>query len=593
MSNGSEHGVSPRLLWQGVAGLAPRDREELLGPGGRFQLVAQSIGSRRVQVFARRPANLRALFDEAVAAAPDAPFLVAGDRAWTYAHGARDVDAVAGLLADRYGIAAGDRVAFLAANHPEYVLGMLAVQTIGAIATGLNGWWTGAEITYGVELTRPAVLIGDAARLARVERGTLPDDLAIIPLEQLLDEARALGASPPAREVNEQMPALILFTSGTTGRPKGATLSHGNFVHLALTMRFAAEAAARLATAGPAPVDAAPPPTPPHSPTPTPTPTPTIVTGPTPTIVTGPLFHVSGTTPLFAGIAVAATCILTPPGRWDARTFVELTAEHRVSGWGAVPTYYWRILRLPDLDRYDLSCLTKAANGGGPVAPELLRLFAERLPWVAVTNTLGMTETTGLGVTNAGINIAEHPDAVGPPMMTVEAEIRDELGRPVAGGEVGEICFRTASVFLGYWDNPAATAAAVDEDGWYHTGDFGRISDGLVYMDSRRRDMIIRGGENIYPIEIEHRLVAHPAILEAAVIGSDHAELGQEVTAVVVVRPGHDLGSAEVQEWVAVTLAPYKVPAHVVFRASLPYTESGKVMKHELEREDREGSVRS
>ena len=142
---------------------------------------------------------------------------------------------------------------------------------------------------------------------------------------------------------------------------------------------------------------------------------------------------------------------------------------------------------------------------------------------MAVTNTLGMTETTGLGVTNAGINIAKHPDAVGPPMMTVEAEIRDELGRPVPEGEVGEICLRTASVFLGYWDNPAATGAAVEADGWYHTGDYGRISDGLVYMDSRRRDMIIRGGENIYPIEIEHRLVAHPAILEAAVIGSEHA----------------------------------------------------------------------
>ncbi len=504
----------PRLDWQGVEGLTAADLAALTGPGAPYELIRETSGTRRPLVFREHLPNVRAMFDAVVARHPDAGFLAAGDRSWTYAEGAAQIDAIAAVLAHRYGVGPGDRVAFVAANHPEYVLGLLAVQTLGAIVAGLNGWWTGPEMSDGVDLTKPVLLVGDEARLARIDAATMPADLPIISLDQLADAAGAEVRRRPDVTVTEDMPALILFTSGTTGRPKGATLSHGNIVHFVQTMQFGGDAAVRMAA------------------------DPSVAPRQPAAIVTGPLFHVSGTNPLYAGIGVGALCVLTPPGRWDARTFVELTVEHGVGAWGGVPTYYWRILRLPDLADHDLSCLAKAGNGGGPVAPELLRLFAEKLPWVAVSNTLGMTETTGLGVNNNSTNIREHPDAVGTPMMSVEAEVRDELRRSLPEGEVGEICFRTASVFLGYWDNPEATARAVDDEGWYHTGDHGRIVEGLVYMDSRLRDMIIRGGENIYPMEIEHRLVAHPGILEAAVIGTEHVELGQEVTAVVVTRPG-------------------------------------------------------
>ena len=164
-----------------------------------------------------------------------------------------------------------------------------------------------------------------------------------------------------------------------------------------------------------------------------------------------------------------------------------------------------------------------------------------------------------------------------------EVEIRDEQSNVLSEDEVGEIHLRTACVFLGYWQNDEATEACLDAERWYRTGDYGRISGGVLYVESRMRDLILRGGENIYPIEIEHRLVEHPDVDDAAVVGVDHHELGQEVKAVVVARIGSDLSTADVQAWVAETLAPYKVPAYVEFRAALPYTETGKVLKHELE----------
>lgn len=551
---------TPRLQWQGVDGLSAAALDELVGPGAPFEVRRRPGPGRQPLAFVHRQENIPGVWAEAVAAAADRPFLATEERQWTYAEADAEIKAIAALLSARYGIRQGDRVGFLAANHPEYVLGLLAVHHLGAIVAGLNGWWTGPEIAFGVELARPRLLVGDEPRLSRIDPGGVPADLPIRSLAELVDEARAAALPPPDVDIDGDAPALILFTSGTTGRPKGAVLTHANYAHFARYSQFVAASGAALA----GPVAGAPQPA---------------------SIVTGPLFHVSGTNPLFAGIAVGAVNVLLPPGRWDPRRFVEATARYRVAAWGAVPTYFWRILRLPDLDHYDLSCLVKVGNGGGPVAEELLRLFAEHLPWVAVSNTLGMTESTGLGVNNAGAGIAEHPDSVGTPMFTMEAEVRDESRRALPEGEIGEICFRADSVFAGYWENPEATATAIDEEGWYHTGDYGRIVDGLVYMDSRLRDMILRGGENIYPIEIENRLVAHPAIAEAAVIGVPHPELGQEVMAVVVVRADATIDVDGVRKWAAGGLAGYKVPSYVRFRDSLPYTESGKVMKRTLEDE--------
>jgi acyl-CoA synthetase (AMP-forming)/AMP-acid ligase II len=207
----------------------------------------------------------------------------------------------------------------------------------------------------------------------------------------------------------------------------------------------------------------------------------------------------------------------------------------------------------------------------------------DKIPTANLSNGYGMSESMGAGTLLSGARYHTHRESVGAPYPTIEVQIRDDDRNVLGVGEVGEICMRGAVIFQGYWNDPDATAKVLDADRWYHTGDYGRIDDGVLWLESRMRDLIIRGGENIYPMEIEHRLIEHPDIADAAVIGVDHRTLGQEVKAVVVLHDGASLDEAGVQEWAAQSLAAYKVPAYVEFRTELPYTQTGKVMKHLLE----------
>jgi acyl-CoA synthetase (AMP-forming)/AMP-acid ligase II len=558
-----------RLTWSGHAQLPDTVRDRLMGPGARFELATEEVLGEPVDVFAQRHPNLRALLDAAVAAHADEPFLVAGDRRWSFAEARADIDAIAVLLVHRYGIVPGDRVAIVAANAPEFALLMWAVVSVGAVVTGLNGWWTGPELRYGIELSGPRLIAGDERRLARVPQDAVPIGVPVVTLEAIAIEARESAGSGETAvdvEVDEDDPAVILFTSGTTGRPKGATISHRNVLAFGDAIALSAELGRLLLPPDPS--------APAFRPA---------------TILSSPMFHVSGMLGVFmSGPVLGTTLVFPPPGRWDEGTYLDLTVAHRISGWSGVPTQYWRLLRHPDLHTYDLSSVRSIGSGGAPLPPELIRALAERLPDARLANGYGMSETVGLGTLIGGPAVATMPEAVGPAQPGVEVEIRDASGQVVAEGEVGEIHLRGAAVFLGYWDDPGATAEAFAPGRWYRTGDFGRVLHGMLHLNSRVRDLILRGGENIYPIEIESRLVEHPDIDDAAVIGVDHQELGQEVKAFVVPRTGSDLTPGEVQRWAATCLAGFKVPAHVELRAGLPYTETGKVLKHLLETEAQE-----
>ncbi len=297
-----------------------------------------------------------------------------------------------------------------------------------------------------------------------------------------------------------------------------------------------------------------------------------------------PFFHISGTAPLFmTGARFGSSLVFPPPGRWDPGVHLQLTADHRVSAWSGVPTQFWRMLEHPDFESYDLSSLTMVSSGGAPFPPELMRVLNEKIPTANLSNGYGMSESMGAGTLLSGARYFTHRESVGAPYPTLEVQIRDDDRNVLARGRGRRDLSPRRGDLLGLLGRSRSHRQVLDNERWYHSGDYGRIEDGVLWLESRMRDLIIRGGENIYPMEIEHRLVEHPDIADAAVIGVEHRTLGQEVKAVVVLHEGASLEPAAVQEWVAETLASFKVPTYVEFRDSLPYTQTGKVIKHQLE----------
>jgi acyl-CoA synthetase (AMP-forming)/AMP-acid ligase II len=549
--------------------LTPEQRSALSGPGAMFERTTEIVLGAECEVFVQRPHDLVEVLRNSAEQFGDRPYLAftqrdGPDETVTFGEVPERVGAIARVLADEYGVGKGDRVAFASANSLDYALAQLAVVSLGAIIVGLNGWWTGAELAYGMELTQPKVLFGDEARRERLA------EVGITGTPMLhVDESAAL----PEVAIDEDDPFMILFTSGTTGRPKGATLTHRNMVHMGSAMAYG-RAVTMLLNNIPPPSPDAPPPA---------------------SICATPFFHISGTAPLFmTGARFGSSLVFPPPGRWDPEVHLRLTADNRVSAWSGVPTQFWRMLEHPDFDSFDLSCLMMVSSGGAPFPPELMRVLNEKIPNANLSNGYGMSESMGAGTLLSGARYFTHRESVGAPYPTLEVQIRSGEGRDdrivLPEGEVGEICLHGGVIFKGYWDDPEATAKVLDDERWYHSGDYGRIEDGVLWLESRMRDLIIRGGENIYPMEIEHRLIEHPDISDAAVIGVDHRTLGQEVMAVVVLRPGASLEPQAVQDWVGEGLARFKVPAYVEFRDSLPYTQTGKVMKHQLEAEQADSS---
>lgn len=556
-----------RLSWMGGTYLPDEARERLLGVGAPFELVVENVLGVPTEVFARRHLNLRAAFEAAVEQWGDLTLLVEHDgRTWTYRETLDEADRVAALLAGEYGVGQGDRVAVVAANCPEYLILAWGVISLGAIVTGLNGWWTGPEMVHGLELTRPKLLAGDDKRLARLAELGTDVGVPVVDLRDLVDRARAAGPAPaPSVAMDEDDPCVILFTSGTTGRPKGATLTHRGFLHFGQANLLSGQVAAAFAPPSDAPK--------PQS----------------ASIVASPMFHISGLVPmLIGGPQMGQKLVFPPPGRWDETLHLQMTVEHGITTWSGVPTQFWRLLQHPDLASYDLTGVGQAGGGGAVFPPELFRLFKEKMPWLTIGCGYGMSESSGMGTGIGGPLVEARPEAVGMPNPGTQVEVRDPAtGQALPEDQIGEIHLRHAAIFRGYWDNEAATADALDAERWYRTGDFGRITGGMLVLESRMRDLIIRGGENIYPIEVENRLVEHPDIDDVAVIGVDHQILGQEVKAFVVRRAGSALTEDDVTAWAGEALARFKVPAYVEFRDALPYNQSGKLLKSELENEER------
>jgi len=547
----------------------------LTAPGGPFEVVEEEVLGERMGVFRARAPSLRALLAES-AARGDAEYLVIDDgRRWSYAEHARRVAALAAALRQRHGIGPGDRVAILAANGPEWIHAFWAIVSLGAVCVGLNGWWVRDEIVHGLDDADPRLLLGDRKRLARLEGVSLR--LPVVELETEIEPLiqAHLGAELPDTPIAEDDPATILYTSGTTGRPKGAVCTHRAIVALTRLqtfhgMRMFLLAAARGRLPSPEARAAAPPPC---------------------NLVSTPLFHVSG---LYTGAVTSlATGLKTvwTTGRFDPLKAMQLIERERVTSWGPMGTMLHRVVYHPAVGRHDLSTVTSIGSGGAPIAPTLLERMREVFPnaRASVGIGYGLTESGSLATLNWGEELEARPGSVGRPLPTVQVAIRDLDGKPAAAGAEGEIWIRSPLVMREYWRRPQETAEVIGPGRWLRTGDVGRLdAEGYLWVESRRRDLILRGGENVYPIEVEHCLAAHADVAECAVVGVAHEELGQEVKAIVVPREGLDEAAcaalpAALARWCAERLAYFKVPAHwEVRREPLPRNAAGKVLKHVL-----------
>jgi len=531
----------------------------LLAPGAPFEMADEDVLGEVMQVFVQRARSLRQLLEQA-GRFGDSDYAVFHNggrrRALTFADHERRVASVAAALADR-GVGAGDRVAILAANCPEWIITFWATVSLGAVAVACNGWWTRDEIVHALAHTTPALLVADAKRLARLD-GADPGMPVVVIEEDFVDlEGFAPDAALPDIPIDEDQPALLQFTSGTTGRSKAAVLSHRSVVAFVQVVTFLG--AAQAASVG------------------------LPSTGPSrPRLAVFPMFHISGLqsasiTPMATGAGN-----VWPMGRFDPATVIRLTTEEGIYAWNGTATHVFRLLQDPMIETLDVSLVQTVGIGGSATTPELVRATEERFPHLVDTFTsgYGLTESGGM-VSHAGNAMLQaNADSVGMAMPTVGVRIVDDDGLEVPDGENGSICVRSPLVMLGYWEDVEATDQAFLPGRWLRTGDYGRLQGGELFLASRLRDLILRGGENVYPIEVEACLEQHPAVAECAVYGVDHETLGQEVKAVVVLVDGASLDLVGARAFCGEKLADYKLPEYLeVWAGPLPRNAGGKVVK--------------
>ena len=554
--------------------------QELTAPGGPFEIVVERVLGVPIQVYRDRLGSLRDVIEMADGRA-GVDFLVQGDRRLTYDEHNALVRRVAAGFVER-GIGHGDRIAVLSANNVEWVVLFWAAAAIGAVVVPLNAWWKAEELRFGLEDSGARLLFCDRRRWDVVSDivGELPslEHVLVIDLDEPDDGARpsvellaaddpgVLPASPSKDgSVVEDDLLAILYTSGTTGRPKGATVTHrqaiANLQNIFCLAMVAAKKGATPPGAG-ADQQAA--------------------------LLVVPLFHVTGClATMTLCYASGAKLVLMPPGKFDPDDAMATIERERVTNIGGVPTVMWRIVEAPTLEKYDLSSVTRIGYGGAPAPPELVARIDEVFPSARTTlsTAYGLTETASIATSNAGSDYLTHPGSVGRPAPQVEIKVTDADGSEVPAGETGEIWLRGPTVMLrGYWNRPDATAEAVSEDGWFRSGDIGRFdADGFLYLVDRAKDMIIRGGENVYCVEVEQVLFEHPDVIDAAVVGVAHRELGEEVKAIVQLRDGATATGEDIGAFCSEHLASFKVPEYVELRDQpLPRNPAGKVLKREL-----------
>jgi long-chain acyl-CoA synthetase len=575
----------------------------LTAPGAPFEMEEMVIRGVPTRIWKTAPPTLRSVL-ELSRGHGDQTYLVYEDERISYTEHFRMVAQLATVLIEEYGVKKGDRVAIAMRNLPEWVIAFWASIAAGAVVVPLNAWWTGPELSYGLNDSGSSVVFVDEGRKDRIlplideipgltalvvccedadpdggrraaqggsaERtGAAP--LPIVPFSELVAGASD-GSVLPEVTIEPDDDATIFYTSGTTGRPKGAVGSHRASASNLMNLFFVSTAGSMRRSATLADVG-----------------------GGTQNsyLLSVPLFHATGCHAVLVS-NTAAGGKLVMMHHFDPDRALELIERERITIFGGVPAMVMQVIDSPNFAKRDTSSVKSISYGGAPCPPDLVRRIKEHFPGGAPGNGYGMTETSAMTTMNTGDDYVRKPDSVGPPAPVCDVSVVPEeyegdeppADQPVDPDRTGELWIKGPNVVRGYWNRPEETALTFTK-GWLRTGDVARIDEeGFVHIVDRAKDMIIRGGENVYCAEVEGALYEHPAVADCAVIGVPHPVLGEEVGAVVVLRPGQEVGADELARFVAERLAAFNVPTRFWFRADpLPRNPAGKVLKRELRTE--------
>lgn len=562
---------------------------QMTAVGQMFETSAANVLGVEMTVWKHAPTSLRQILDMSLTHA-QRDFLVYEGQRFTVDEHYRHASTLSHRLIE-VGVVKGDRVAIAARNLPQWVMAFWSIVSIGAIAVPLNAWWASEELLYGMSDSGAKVIFVDEERLERIR--PLLDSLTELELVIVISEdpsRRALvgephdrviisdfsdflgdveaSRTPPEVTIDTDDPATMFYTSGTTGHPKGALGTHRNaisnlmnlfFVGQRSTIRFGNNTEEGASV-------------------------------PNVTLLNVPLFHATGCLATMV-VNTAAGGKLVMMHRFDATKALELIESERITNVGGVPTIAMQILDHPNFSSFDTSSVKSVSYGGAPAPPDLVRRIRAAFPKGQPGNGYGLTETSAAVCLNLGPDYVERPESCGPavPVCDVAVVPEDFIGDeptsnlPKGPDVVGELWIKGPNVVTGYWNKPEATAQAFTK-GWLRTGDIARIDeDGFIYIVDRAKDMIIRGGENVYSVIVEAAIFEHPDVADCAVVGLPHPTLGEEVAAVIVLRPGRVMEAEDVARHVARHLAHYEVPTKIFFRSeALPRNPQGKVLKREL-----------
>ncbi len=548
-----------------------RAKSELTGPGGDFEIVEQEILGNRIRAWKTAPPSVREVWLSTLEFA-DRDYLIYHDEKLTYGETHALSNSVANWLF-KQGVKPGDRVAISMRNFPEWMIIYWACCAVGITVVGMNAWWTAEEMAYALKDSDPAVLFLDEERLARVRQkpdmvqgaklvGVRLDEVP----EDVIDwkDVIATGGDLPDVTVDPDSDACIFYTSGTTGFPKGAQLTHRGCVSNLYNMLYAraSSALAVMYATGEVPPD--PPPVP-------------------VTLINTPLFHVTANNcAAYAVTAAGGKMVLMY--KWEADEALRLIEKHRIMTVSGVPVMARELINHPDFDKTDTSSLLALGGGGAQVPPDLVLAIEEKVATARPNTGYGMTETCGIITSIAADFYVDRPDSAGPAMPSYEAKCVDPGGNEVPTGERGELWVRGSSVIKGYINRPEATAETITDGGWLHTGDIAKMDeDGFIYIVDRKKDIVLRGGENIYCAEVEAALYRHNDVAECSVFGIPDERLGEEVGAAIVAKPGKQVTEDAIREHCAAIMAKHKVPHYIwILDEPLPRNASGKFLKREL-----------